>query len=114
MPSPISSRDASGDFTPYYPEDDVCSAAKGLSATIGSVGVMAGEITDGSDNRPSEKILRSFLEGDSIGASAAVGIGAGVTNAADAGTATEVGVGMVQAEVHFQHSWHLADLPLRW
>ena len=85
----------------------------GLSATVGSGSIVGGKLVDGSDGRPSEEHLRSLLTGDSIGGSAAFGYAAGVTNAA-AGTAVEAGVGLVQAEVHFQHSWHLADVPVRW
>lgn len=85
----------------------------GLSATVGSGSIVGGKVVDGSDGRPSEERLRSFLTGDSLGGSVAFGVAAGLTNAAT-GTAVETGLGMVQAEVHFQHSWHLADLPVQW
>jgi hypothetical protein len=88
-------------------------AGVGVSATVASAAIMGGELARAPSGRPTEAELRSFLEGDSVGASVSAMAAGGVTNSAG-GTAWEQGVGLVQAGAHFQHTWHLTEVPIRW
>jgi hypothetical protein len=88
-------------------------AGVGLSATVGSASVHAGQLTEPAHEESRPEQLKNFLQGDCIQVGAGIGADVGITNG-PTGTAAEFGVGLPQVGAQFQHNWYVLDLPIKW